>query len=160
MLLGTVSQLTSAIIPPILGHAFGLFSVRERAYRVFFLCAAAIHAVSVTLYFLIDPVAEHARVREAAAEARARATDTEAAGTGDDTSDEKGRRSGGGSGGSGGSGRGSGGGQGGSRQAWKRRLPGLLGRLVSPREWNRFWLWSLGIAVLVVTAFVPTGSAH
>ena len=69
MLLGTVSQLTSAIIPPILGHAFGWFSEREVAYRTFFLVAAGVHAISVTLYFLIDPAKEHKRVREAAATA-------------------------------------------------------------------------------------------
>ena len=55
------SQFTSAIIPPILGHVFKLFTYKEEAYRSFFFTAAALHAVSVTLLFLVDPAAERQR---------------------------------------------------------------------------------------------------
>eukprot|EP01051_Picozoa_sp_SAG22_P001595 SAG22_NODE_64_length_23238_cov_83.185566_8_plen_185_part_00 len=36
MLLATVSQLTSAIVPPVLGHLFVLFHEKRKAYETFF----------------------------------------------------------------------------------------------------------------------------
>jgi MFS family permease len=64
MLLTTVAQLSGAVIPPVLGHLFGFFHEKRRAYRTFFFAAAALHGVSVTLLFLVDPVAEQKRLRE------------------------------------------------------------------------------------------------
>jgi MFS family permease len=63
MLLGAFSQLASAIIPPILGHAFGFFHSRAFAYKCFFLCAAGLHFLSVTMLLLIDPEAARQKLR-------------------------------------------------------------------------------------------------
>ena len=42
----------------------GWFESRSLAYKVFFLCAAGLHAVSVTMLLLIDPEGEKKRRRE------------------------------------------------------------------------------------------------
>ena len=64
MLLATVAQLSGAIIPPVLGHLFGLFHQKRQAYRAFFFAAAGLHAISVTLLFLVDPVGERLRQQQ------------------------------------------------------------------------------------------------
>ena len=48
-------------MPPLLGHAFVLFSSKSLAYRSFFIAAAGLHFVSVTMLLLIDPEGERKR---------------------------------------------------------------------------------------------------
>ena len=61
MLLGSMTMLTGAVVPAVLGHAFVLFDSKVAAYRSFFLAAAAIHFFSVCLLFKVDPAGEKRR---------------------------------------------------------------------------------------------------
>ena len=67
MIIGSMTMVTGAVVPTILGHVFVLFNSKVTAYRSFFLAAAAIHFFSVCLLFKVHPAEE--KQRAAAAEA-------------------------------------------------------------------------------------------
>eukprot|EP01051_Picozoa_sp_SAG22_P001016 SAG22_NODE_35_length_27276_cov_20.395849_4_plen_119_part_00 len=65
MIIGSMTMVTGAVVPTILGHAFVVFDSKVSAYRSFFLAAATIHFFSVCLLFFVNPAEEKRRAAAA-----------------------------------------------------------------------------------------------
>jgi len=63
LMIGVGVSVMSALVPTVLGHAFVLFPDKRVGYQAFFCAAAAIHAFSVCLLMLVDPVGAKAAAR-------------------------------------------------------------------------------------------------